>query len=176
MENIKIKTNRLLITHFDESMIESVHLNSLDQDNRMFVPDEVFETLEEAQDTIRFLMQCYEGNTGPFVYPILLGNNENVGYVQAVPLENNNWEIGYHIAKNYTRNGYAKEAVAAFIPVIMKLLGISNIWGICRGDNIASRKILEKNSFVLQQKAIMDYHGEQHEVCKYLYSICNSNL
>ena len=45
MENFKIETDRLVITKFDESMIESVHLNSLDEDNRKFVPDEVFETL-----------------------------------------------------------------------------------------------------------------------------------
>jgi hypothetical protein len=31
-----IKTDRLLITEFVESMIESVHLNSLDEDNRRF--------------------------------------------------------------------------------------------------------------------------------------------
>lgn len=171
MEQLEIKTERLFITKFNESMIDSVHLNSLDEDNRIFVPDEVFETLVEAKDTVRFLMQCYDGNTGPFVYPILLNNNENIGYVQAVPLENKNWEIGYHIAKNYTRNGYATEAVTAFVPTIMKLLGIKDIWGICRGDNISSRKVLEKSSFTLQQKTITDYKGEQHEVCKYLYSI-----
>lgn len=44
-----IKSDRLVITEFDESMIESVHLNSLDDDNRRFVPDEVFETIEEAR-------------------------------------------------------------------------------------------------------------------------------
>jgi len=31
-----IETDRLIITEFDENMIESVHLNSLDDDNRRF--------------------------------------------------------------------------------------------------------------------------------------------
>jgi len=95
----------------------------------------------------------------------------NIGYVQAVPLGNSEWEIGYHVAENYTRNGYATEAVMAFVPVIANLLGITHIWGICRGDNIASRKVLEKCSFKLQNKSIGNYKGAQHEVYKYLYSI-----
>lgn len=56
-----ITTDRLLITEFHEEMAECVHLNSLDEDNRKFVPDEVFETVEEAEETIRFLMGCYQG-------------------------------------------------------------------------------------------------------------------
>jgi len=152
-------------------MIETVHLNSLDEDVRKFVPDEVFETLEQARDVVRFLMGRYDGNAGPFVHPvILLSNNENIGYVQAVPLGGDKWEIGYHIAKSQTGNGYATEAVAAFIPVIARDIGISSIWGICRADNTASRRVLEKCGFELQEKAVMDYHGEKREVCRYLFN------
>lgn len=172
MQNFKIETDRLVITMFDESMVESVHLNSLDENTRKFVPDEVFETLEEARETILFLMNCYDGEkNGPLVYPIILKSGENIGYVQAVPLDKSEWEIGYHIAENYTQKGYATEAVMAFVPVIVKQLGITQMWGICRGDNTASRMVLEKCSFKLQDKRIEDYKGEQHEVYKYLYSI-----
>ena len=45
-----IETPRLLITDFSMEMCEAVHLNSLDEDNRRFVPDEVFETVEIAQE------------------------------------------------------------------------------------------------------------------------------
>ena len=53
---MKIETERLIITEFTMDMAEAVHLNSLDEDNRRFVPDEVFETAEEAADTVGFLM------------------------------------------------------------------------------------------------------------------------
>ena len=39
--NFQIMTERLIIAEFDERMAESVHLNSLDEDNRKYVPDEV---------------------------------------------------------------------------------------------------------------------------------------
>jgi ribosomal-protein-alanine N-acetyltransferase len=170
MENLKIETDRLIITQFDEGMAESVHINSLDEDNRRFVPDEVFETVQEAHDTIVFLIECYKGMDGPFVYPILLKSGVNIGYVQAVPI-GDEWEVGYHIATDYTRKGFATEAVNAFVPLIMKRLSITHIWGICRGDNIASRKVLEKCSFVLEHKGFGNYKGENHEIFKYLFTL-----
>jgi RimJ/RimL family protein N-acetyltransferase len=168
MESLKIITDRLIITELDESMAEVVHLNSLDEDNRRFVPDEVFETVQEALDTINFLTGCYENMDGPLVYAVLLKNGDNIGYVQAVPIDNG-WEIGYHIASNYTRNGYATEAVKAFLPIIMKRLDIERIWGICHGDNMASRRVLEKCSFNLVDKYVGDYKGENCDICKYVY-------
>jgi len=48
-----IKTERLLITEFDISMAESVHKLSLDEDNRRFIPDEVFESIEDAKAIIK---------------------------------------------------------------------------------------------------------------------------
>lgn len=90
-----IETDRLLRTEFDENMIESVHLNSLNDDNRRFVPDEVFETIDEARKTVEQLISCYQGNEGPFVYPMLIQDGKNIGYVQAVQIENG-CEIRYH--------------------------------------------------------------------------------
>ena len=89
---MKIETERLIITEFTPDMAQAVHLNSLDEDTRRFLPDEVFETVEEATETINFLISQYEGTDGPLVYPVLLKDKTNVGYVQAVPTENGVWE------------------------------------------------------------------------------------
>ena len=164
-----IETDRLIITEFDGSMIESVHLNSLDEDNRRFVPDEVFETIDEARQAVEWLISCYQGTTGPFVYPILLQDGKNIGYVQAVPIKNG-WEIGYHVSKAYTGNGYSTEAVIAFLPVIMKQLKISNIYGICHAENIASQRVLEKCGFLLEYAGLDNYQGVERQICRYKYS------
>ena len=58
---MKIETKRLTITKFTMDMAEAVHKESLDEDNRRFVPDEVFETVEDASETIEFLMSRYGG-------------------------------------------------------------------------------------------------------------------
>ena len=162
---MKLETERLILTEFNTDMAQAVHENSLDEDNRRFVPDEVFETREEALETIEFLMSCYDGTEGPFVYPVLTkGGGENVGYVQLAPLEGGAWEIGYHVAKKYTGSGYATEAVRAFLPVASGMVGISEVQGVCLSANIASKHVLLKCGFEPVFEGEGEYQGETREV------------
>lgn len=161
-----IETNRLLIKEFSLDMAKDVHLNSLDEDNRRFVPDEVFETEEDAKEVIEFLISRYNSLDGPLVYPIFIKEtNQNIGYVQLIKLEDE-YEIGYHIAKKYTKNGYATEALSAFLPAITKKLGIKEVLGICLNDNIASFHVLTKCGFKKIFEGIDLYQGEEREVIK----------
>jgi len=162
-----LETERLVITEFTMDMAQVVHENSLDEDNRRFVPDEVFETEEDAKETIEFLMGQYEGTDGPFVYPVIAkADNANLGYVQLVQLDDGTWEIGYHVAKQYTGNGYATEAVKAFIPFMTGRLGISEVYGICLADNIASVHVLKNCGFDVLFEGTGDYQGEKREIFK----------
>lgn len=162
-----LETERLVITEFTMDMAQVVHENSLDEDNRRFVPDEVFVTEEDAKETIEFLMGQYEGTDGPFVYPVIAkADNANLGYVQLVPLDDGTWEIGYHVAKQYTGNGYATEAVKAFIPFMTGRLGISEVYGICLADNIASVHVLKNCGFDVLFEGTGDYQGEKREIFK----------
>lgn len=167
---MRIETERLIITEFDMSMAQSVHLNSLDEDNRRFVPDEVFETVEAAAETMEFLINCYKSGNGPLVYPVLMKDGTNIGYVQTVPFEDATWEIGYHIGADYTKKGYATEAVQAFLPVIMKQLKISEITGVCLADNLASAKVMERCGFVKIYEGVENYQGEQRRICKFVFN------
>ena len=168
---MNIKTQRLEITEFTLDMVEAVHLNSLDEDNRKFNPDEVFETMEDAQGTVEFLMSVYENGDGPLVYPVLLLDGTNVGYVQAVPMDDGKWEVGYHIAQKYAGNGYATEAVKAFLPVVMKELGIKEMLGICVVENVASVKVMENAGFVKEFEGMGSYQGVEREICRFTYSL-----
>ena len=168
---MKIETNRLVITEFTMDMAEAVHLNSLDEDNRRFVPDEVFETVEEAAETVSFLMSVYESGDGPLVYPVLLKDGAYVGYVQAVPFGGGAWEIGYHIGSPYTKKGYATEAVRAFLPVILPKLGVDTIAGVCLAENRASVKVMERCGFKKEFEGMGPYQGEERPICRYSYSL-----
>jgi RimJ/RimL family protein N-acetyltransferase len=168
---MNIQTQRLTITRFAMNMAQAVHENSLDEDNRRFSPDEVFETVEEAADTVGFLMGVYENGDGPLVYPVLLKDGTYIGYVQAVPFDDGTWELGYHIGANYAKQGYATEAVQAFLPAIMPKLGLQRITGICVAENIASRKVMERCGFVKDFEGIGPYQGQQRSICKYHFDL-----
>lgn len=166
---MRIETERLIITQFTPDMAEAVHVNSLDADNRRFVPDEVFETLEEARETVDFLISRYDSADGPFVYPILLREGANIGYIQLVKVENG-WEIGYHIAQPYTRRGYAAEAVRAFLPVIARQKDVRSVYGICLADNLASRRVLERCGFRFLYEGMGNYQGAEREILQTVWS------
>lgn len=168
---MRIETERLIITEFTPDMAQDVCENSHDEDTRRFVPDEVFETVEDAKETIAFLMSQYGRTDGPLAYPVLTKCDEiNIGYVQIVPIGNGNWEIGYHIAKRQTGNGYATEAVKAFLSVMAKEIGIDEVQGICLGENEASKRVLRKCGFVPTFEGIGDYQGKKREIFKSIWS------
>ena len=164
---MRLETERLIITTFDLSMAESVHKNSLDEDNRRFVPDEVFETVEEAKETIEFLMSCYDTGEGPLVYPVLLKNGTNIGYVQLVPLEEG-FEVGYHIAKEFTGAGYATEALRALLDYIKIEKKLDKVYGICVSENVASKKVLEKCGFIKEYEGVGEYQGNPADIARYV--------
>lgn len=167
---MRIETERLVITEFTPEMAQAVHENSLDEDNRRFVPDEVFETVEEAAETVAFLISRYGGTEGPLAYPVLIKDSgANIGYVQMVPMDGGPWEIGYHIAKKYTRRGCAAEAVSAFLPVAADMVGIREVLGICLSENVASKHVLLKCGFEPVFEGVGDYQGEKREIFKSIW-------
>lgn len=164
-----LKTERLIITKFTLDMAYDVHINSLDDDMKKFMSDEVFETEEEARNVIEYLMEQYDGVEGPFVYPIILKeNNSNIGYVEMVKIEEG-YEVGYHIAKQYTKCGYATEALTNIIPYMLEKFNINILYGICLQDNIASSRVLEKSGFIKFFEGISSYKGKEEKVYKYKY-------
>ena len=165
---MRIETERLIITDFTLDMAKDVHKNSLDEDNRRFVPDEVFETVEEARETIEYLMGQYGGAEGPFVHPVLLKTGENIGYVQLVDI-GEGWELGYHIAKAYTGKGYATEAARAFLPAMAEKYGLDSIIGICLADNLASVRVMEKLGFENVFAGVGPYQGGQRPIVKNIW-------
>lgn len=169
---MKIETKRLMITEFTLDMAQIVQENSVDEDNKRFVPDEVWETKEEAEETIRFLISQYGFFDGPLVYPIILKDTkDNIGYVQLCPIDDGKWEIGYHIAKKHTGNGYATEAVKAFLPVIAKQVNISEIYGICLAENKVSLSVMRKCGFENVFSGIGLYQGVEQKIVKNVWRV-----
>jgi RimJ/RimL family protein N-acetyltransferase len=165
---MKLQAKRLYITHFTIDMAESVHLNSLDANNRQFVPDEVFESVEIAEKVITSLISFYDEDEKPKVYPTMLNDGQQIGHVQATPIRKG-WEIGYHVGEAFTGQGYATEAVTVFLSFILKQLNICEIVGICHVDNVASCKVMENCGFALEYEGIGFYQWKLKKIRRYRY-------
>ena len=170
--NILVETERLLITEMTMDMAKDVHKNSLDEDTKRFVPDEVFETLEDAKETVEFLISQYGSTDGPLVYAgILKDGDKNIGYVQLVPIGEGKWEIGYHVAKAYTCKGYATEAVTAFLPLMAGRVGIKEVYGIRLLENVSSGRVLERCGFKTFFEGEGEYHDGVYEISKSVWKL-----
>ena len=156
----------LLITKMTTDMAYDVWQNSLDEDNRRFVPDEVFETLEEASEVVNQIIECYDSEDGPFIYAVIRKEDQaNLGYVQLVKIEEG-WEIGYHIAERYTGKGYATQAVGLFLEYLKQSNKVKEVYGIALAANKASRRVLEKNGFELYFEGVGNYQGKKRKIIK----------
>ena len=161
-----IKDEILSIVEMDTSMYYDVWKNSLDDNNRRFVPDEVFETYEDAKEVVDQLIACYKEKDGPFVYALIRNEDEaNIGYVQLVKIEEG-WEIGYHIAIDYCGRGYATKAVSLFLIYLKENTSLEEIYGVALASNLASRRVLEKNGFELFFEGEGDYQGQRRKIIK----------
>ena len=159
-----------MITDFTPDMAQALHLGSLDEDTQLFLPDEVFPTEEIALEVICDLISCYSGDEGPFVHPFLLRDGSYAGYVQLVPMEEG-WEAGYHTVKAYTGQGYATEALSAFLPEICGRLGVHEVAGICDARNTASIRVLEKCGFARVFEGDAPYQGNIQPVVRMIRRI-----
>ena len=167
---MNIKTSHLTITTFSLDMAQSVYENSQDDDTRRFVPDEVYDSVEEARAAIEFLLSRYDSTDGPFVYPIITNvGGKNIGYVQLCQIDDGSWEIGYHIAKQFTGKGYATEAVKAFLPAAAKKLNLNEVYGICLAENAASVRVLEKCGFTQIYEGFGNYQGKEAQIIKAIW-------
>lgn len=161
-----ISNNNLIIAKMDLSMSFDVYKNSQDEDNKRFVPDEVFNSEEETREVIKFIIKSYDSKEGPFIYAIIRkSDNANIGYVQLVQIEEG-WEVGYHIAKAYTGHGYATEAVNLYVEYLKNNTDIKEIYGVALIDNFASRRVLEKCGFSLYFEGLGMYQGAERKIIK----------
>ena len=171
---MKIKTPRLTITTFSQDMAQTVYENSQVDDTRRFVPDEVYNSVEEARAAIEFLISRYDSVDGPFVYPVLTNDGgKNIGYVQICQIDDGFWEIGYHIAKDFTGKGYATEAVKAFLPAMAQNHNLNEVYGISLAENTASVRVLEKCGFTQIYEGLGNYQGKEEQIIKTIWKNYN---
>src|SRR6056297_3570645 len=113
-ENMSIETNNLAIRPFNSLDTEKVYQMSQEASMKAFLPDQVYESLEETKEVIEFLMSKYGHQSIVDQLPYVLGielkeNNELIGHVGLSRIDKG-IEIGYAIEKKYQGHNFATEA------------------------------------------------------------------
>ena len=92
-----------------------------------------------------------------YPYAITSENDEIMGVVELYKNENNDWEIGYWIAKKFWGMGYMPEAVKALLSEAFHTLDMAYIDAGHYNDNPASGRVLEKLGFIAKNHTSNTY-------------------
>lgn len=156
---ILLETDRLIIREFNHDDTPLVMQYSQETCKRNELPDEVFETFDEAFQQINMCMQNYAEKKYPLVYAIVLKEtNILIGDILLCPIKEG-IEIGYSIAENYQGNGYAAEAIRPFVHWSNEFLNLPMVYGLAKKSNITSWKSLEKAGFTFLHEKEINFFG-----------------
>lgn len=165
-----LETNKLLIREYVHEDIPLVMQYSQESCKRRELPDEVFDTMELAENQINMCIHNYARKEYPLVYAIVLKeSNTLIGDILLSPVKEG-VEIGYFISEKYQGSGYAAEAVRPFADWAKETMPhIKTLYGLAKKSNIASWKSLEKAGFVFSGEKEINFFGETFVFKVYTY-------
>lgn len=157
MPNTIIETERCLIRRL--SITDAKGIFELDSNPNVhaFLGKKPIKTIEEAENTIKFIQRQYD-DLGIGRWAIIDKTNGNfmgwTGFkyiVEPINRHTNYHDLGYRLIESYWGKGIATETGKACVDYAFETLGINDIFGICDVDNLASKNILQKCGLKLQE-------------------------
>jgi len=131
-----------------------------------YLGNKPIKTLEEAKNVILFIQKQYK-DVGIGRWAIIEKTTSSfVGWTGfkyiAVPVNShvNYYDLGYRLIERYWEKGVATETAKACLKYAFEVLNLTEVYGICDVNNIASKNILEKCG--LQLKETFDYENIPH--------------
>lgn len=154
------ETERLLLRTFSISDADLLYQYSQEESAKAELPDEVLVDREHAVKLIQMYNEKYPSDY-PLVYAITLKDNQMlIGHI-SLSLISEGTEIGYAIAENYQRRGYAQEAIAIFSSWAKKHMELTKLYGLAKAANTASWHVLEKSGYTFVEEQIRKAWGKE---------------
>lgn len=161
-----METERLIIDAIKESDKED-YFNNISHNKK------VLETFicKYAEKLEEFDFSKYVDNDTLFAIR-LKSNGRLIGIINYFSEEDNTCEIGYGIGSDYWNNGYATEAVKAFIDFCFNELSFKKIYASFFTGNDSSKRVMEKCSMTYSHfvKNEMIYLDKERDLTYYSIS------
>lgn len=81
--------------------------------------------------------------------------------------------ITYFVGSEYRNNGYAAEAVQAYIDYVFNNYELKKLIETVRAENISSWKVIEKSGFTLTEKRMYQDLNDEKAELHHLYELIN---
>ncbi len=169
-----IETQRLILRRFTKDDAKEIYEGYVNQDGFLYYTNKEKRTLQEELDSLNGLDEKY---SNPEYYNWLITLKDNKKVIGAIHLNVDNYnesvEFNYAIDERYQRNGYMTEALESVKEYCLNEMKVNRIFGGCEINNIASKRVMEKCSFIYEGtlRKHLKLRDGYHDMC--LYSVVN---
>lgn len=147
-----LETDRLVLRELCEDDLDDLCLYLSDEKTMAHYPEPY--SREKVMEFIRKNMQRYS-ELGFGLWAIILKSEYKLIGDCGITIQDidgsEEYEIGYHLNKNYWGNGYATEAAKAVKSYGFKKLGLTKICSYMAENHTASRAVAERNGMSIEK-------------------------
>lgn len=160
-----LETERLILRPMNESDIDDVFKMRRDDEVMRFIREPVV-SRREAEDWINMISSRWAKDRIGFCSVIEKQSGKFAGWCGLWQLkENNEIEVGYAIAKDFWKKGFASESAEAVLNYAFNEINLETVVAVARPENAGSRRVMEKIGMKF------DYIGKFYERDLVHYSI-----
>ena len=167
-----IETKRLILRRMEATDALMIYNNwASDTLVTRYLTWNTHQSLDVTKEYVDYKVNRYPGHEYCFDWVVALKDtNELIGEIEAIEVSRAHKlvEMGYCFGSKYWNQGYATEALIAFLHEIMPEKNVDKVYGICVSENFASKKVLEKSGFIKEYEGVGEYQGESRQIAKYV--------
>lgn len=170
-------SERLVLRRITKSDVNEIFQLRSNEEVMKYIDIPKMKTIEEAYEKVIFFDDLLAKKEA-INWAICLKENETqIGFIllKNIDTTNHRAEVGYMLHPNFWRKGIVQEALISVLDFAFYDLNFHSIEAIINPENIASEKILEKNSFVKEAHFKENFYFEGKFLDSGVYSLLKSN-
>ena len=173
MQGLPRPTPSLRLRHFVREDAPVIMALNAEASTRRWLPSHVYATPDDAFSALAFLISCYSAPGRPQLAPYVLAVEHRettrlLGHVGFSPL-GGEVEVSYAIAESARGRGHGAESLINACNWIADVFTVSRVVAVTANANVASRRTLERASFVHMEDEDMVFQGNQQTVSRYCW-------
>ena len=146
-----LQSKRLILRRFKEADAKEIYEGYVNQEGFLYYAHKEKRSLEEEKNSLKGIDEKYKKNNYYNWLITLKSDNKIIGAINLrVDDFNESMEFNYAIDERYKGNGYMTEALMVVKDYCFNELKVNRLFGGCEINNIASKKVMEKCSFVYE--------------------------